>query len=173
VVDRVVLVNGLPGSGKTTLATALATALPAPLIGKDALKEAVADAVPGVATGAIGPVVAELMWTLAAAVSGTAVLESWWFAPRDRSFVEAGLRRCAARTVVEVWCDVPPELARSRYAARHRRGLHEDQRHLVESWPRWAREAEPLGVGRTLRVSTDRPVDPIDVSRQINALAPP
>ena len=42
VVDRLVLVNGLPGAGKTTLATALAGALPATLVSKDAIKEALA-----------------------------------------------------------------------------------------------------------------------------------
>jgi predicted kinase len=43
VVD-LILVNGLPGSGKTTLANGLARQLDAPLIAKDAIKEAVADA---------------------------------------------------------------------------------------------------------------------------------
>jgi predicted kinase len=40
-----VLGNGLPGSGKTTVATGLAAVLEASLISKDAIKEAVAEIV--------------------------------------------------------------------------------------------------------------------------------
>ena len=68
--DRVVLVNGLPGAGKTTLATALAGRLEIPLFAKDAIKEAVADAVPGVVVPGLGPAVMELVWRLAAATPG-------------------------------------------------------------------------------------------------------
>jgi predicted kinase len=53
-VRRLVLVNGVPGAGKTTLATALAGALPATLVSKDAIKEALASAVVGVSSEALG-----------------------------------------------------------------------------------------------------------------------
>lgn len=39
-----IIVNGLPGSGKTTLATQLAAGLSLPLFRKDAIKETLADA---------------------------------------------------------------------------------------------------------------------------------
>jgi predicted kinase len=167
--DHLVLVNGLPGSGKTTLAVELARALPAPLISKDAIKEAVADAVTAAPADSLGPAVAEMMWTLAAAMSGTVLLESWWFKPRDLPFVTAGRRRCGMPLVVELWCDVPPALARDRYAARRRHQIHDDERRLADSWPRWAAAAEPLGIGRTLLVSTDRPVDIANVARRVTA----
>lgn len=69
--DHLVLVNGLPGAGKSTLAADLAPALP-----------------------------------------GLVVVESWWFRPRDLGYVRAGLDRCSATAVVEIWCDVPSALAR-------------------------------------------------------------
>ena len=47
-VDYLVLVNGLPGSGKTTLANQLASAMDVPAICKDVLKEAMAAALPGI-----------------------------------------------------------------------------------------------------------------------------
>lgn len=159
VAERVILVNGLPGSGKTTLAGQLAPALPAPLISKDALKEAMAAAVPGIAPGAVGAAASEAMWELAAATPGTVVLESWWFTPRDAGFVTAGLGRCGGPATVEVWCDVPARLALTRYRGRRRPAVHEDDRKLGEAWPRWLAEAEPLRVGHTLIVDTRRPVD--------------
>lgn len=159
-VDRVVLINGLPGSGKTTLATQLAPVLSASLISKDAIKEAVADAVPAIASEALGWAVGDLIWTLTATMPGTVLLESWWFKPRDRRFVEAGLLRCRLPRVVEIWCDVPPDLAWQRYSTRHRHRIHDDNgRRPAESWPRWASEGQPLDVGAVVRVRTDRPVD--------------
>jgi predicted kinase len=119
-VDRLVLVNGLPGSGKTTLVRGLAPVLSVPLISKDALKEAVADVVPAAASPALGWAVGDLMWTLAVTMPGTVILESWWFTPRDRSFVTAGLLRCQSPSVVEIWCEVPPDLAWQRYSTRRR-----------------------------------------------------
>jgi predicted kinase len=166
VVD-LILVNGLPGSGKTTLTTGLARVLGAPLIAKDAIKEAVADVVAAAPGPALRMAAGETMWTLAAAMSGTVVLESWWFKPRDLGFVEDGLRRCGPASVVEVWCEAPSHVAKSRYAARQRHHIHDDQRQLADAWPRWEVEAEPLSVGPVVHVDTRGPVNLADVADHI------
>ena len=165
--EYVVLVNGLPGAGKTTLAGGLAPALQIPLIAKDAIKEALADAVPGVPTRHLGPAAAQIMWELAAAVTGGVLLESWWFRTRDRDVATEGLRRTGATAAVEVWCEVPAGVALSRYAQRHRHPMHEDTRHARESFPRWAAEAEPLGIADVLTVRTDQDVDLAALARQV------
>ena len=166
-----VLVNGLPGSGKTTLATGLAPVLDAPLISKDAIKEAVAEIVPAVPGHALGVAASEMMWTLAAAMSGRVLLESWWFKPRDLRFVEAGLRRCRPARVVEVWCDVPADVAKSRYADRRRHRIHDDRRRLVDAWPRWAAGAEPLDIAPVVRVDTRGAVDLVGLAGRIATAA--
>ena len=103
----------------------------------------------------------------AEATPGGVVLESWWFRPRDLAFVEADLRRCGSPAAVEIWCDVPAWLARERYQARRRAALYEDDRHLRESWPPWAAEAEPLRVAESIRVKADQPVDVAGVVERI------
>lgn len=169
-VAHLVLLNGLPGSGKSTLGAELARGLGAVMISKDAIKEAVAAAVPGVPTKTLGSAAADMMWDLAAGVPGVALLESWWFKPRDLAFVRKGLQRCGDPTTVEIWCDVPAALARDRYAARRRHSLHDDERRLADSWTAWADKAEPLGVGETIWVRTDRPVDLEGVAAHVTAL---
>lgn len=131
--SRVALVNGLPGSGKTPLAEALAAALAAPLLSKDKVKVALAGAFShqGAATPELGGIAMDTLWALARATAGMVVLESYWFRPRDLTYAEAGLRGLGAARMVEIWCDVPSELARSRYARRARHTLHHDARRLA------------------------------------------
>jgi predicted kinase len=158
VAQRLILINGLPGSGKSTLAGRLAPALRVPLIGKDALKEAMAAAAPGVPPGVLGHLAAQVMWELAAVTPGVVILESWWFRPRDLAFAADGVAHSGASSTVEIWCSVPPELALQRYRSRDRHAVHDDARRVAEDWPRWAAEAQPLGLGPVIVVETDRPV---------------
>jgi predicted kinase len=157
-VDRLVLVNGLPGSGKTTLATELAARLSVPLVSKDSVKELLADAFPAIPVSSFGAIAVDTAWNLVAETPGTVILDSWWFRPLDLPLVKAGLERCCAAMVVEVWCEVPVGVARQRYEARSRHAVHQDGRRSAETWTEWA-GAEPLDVGLTFRVRTDGPVD--------------
>jgi hypothetical protein len=109
----------------------------------------------------------EMMWTLAAAMSGTVVLEAWWFKPRDLRFVVSGLGRCRPASVVEVWCSVPSDVAKDRYSVRQRHPIHDDQRQLADAWPRWEAAAEPLGVGPVVHVDTHGAVDHVDLADRI------
>ena len=158
-VDRLVLVNGLPASGKTTLSSQLAAHLSVPWVSKDSIKELLADAFPTAATSSLGRIAMETAWSLVAETPGTVILESWWFTPRDLDNVRADLERCCVAMVVEIWCEVPVSLARERYVARNRHAVHQDAQRSASCWQDWAARAEPLGVGLTLRVRTDQPVD--------------
>jgi predicted kinase len=101
----------------------------------------------------------DTVWTLAAAVSGMVVVDSWWFHPRDLEQARAGLARTGAKATVEIWCDVPAELARSRYISRKRHVVHADAEKLATEWTGWATTAVPLALGPVIRVDTARPVD--------------
>jgi ribosomal-protein-alanine N-acetyltransferase len=86
----VVLVNGVPGSGRTTLARQLAAELRIPLFSKDVIKESVADE----------------LWALLADSPVGAVVEGRYVRD-DAPVVAEGLRRCGLdpATVPEVWCE--------------------------------------------------------------------
>jgi predicted kinase len=158
-VDRLVLVNGLPASGKTTLSLQLAAHLAVPCVSKDSIMELLGGAFPAAAASSLGRIAMQTAWGLVAAMPGTVILESWWFKHRDLDLVKDDLGNCCASAVVEVWCDVPADLARQRFVRRNRPAPYQDAQRLARNWPDWASRAEPLGVGLTVRVRTDQPVD--------------
>lgn len=173
--ELLILVNGLPGSGKTTLARALGPALHAAVLSKDAIKEAVADAVgpvPGIGL-ALGGAAMETAWSLAAQVPDRVIVESWWFAPRDREFVRGGLDRIAPERAVEVWCEAPVDVVRERYRARERHPIHDDAGRLATDWETWAAQAAPLGLCPAIEVDTSGAVDVEALAETIDSAAEP
>ncbi|MEU4698814.1 AAA family ATPase [Nonomuraea dietziae] len=173
----VVLVNGLPGSGKTTLAGALATDLGLPLFSKDRIKETLADTLgltpPDGLTARqwsqkLGAAAGETLWALLSDASHGAVLESPWLA-HLRPVVAAGLRRAGAHRVHEVWCEVPVHIARTRYESRagSRHPVHDDLQVDDRQWLEWERHAEPLGLGITYLVDTTHGMDAGELASRI------
>lgn len=73
---------------------------------------------------------------------------------------------------IEIWCDVPTSLARSRFSARRRAALFRDDHHLVHSLPEWATHAAPMGITSVLKVSTGALVDTAAVAQQIRSMLP-
>ena len=164
-----ILVNGLPGAGKTTLASRLAPELDAVLVSKDKIKEALADA-PELApelVGSLGAAAMETAWSIAQDVPGSVVVESWWFAPRDRGHLQAALERVRAERVVEVWCDATVHVARRRFSERARHAIHNDAERLATDWDHWAQHAQPLALCPVVTVRTDRDVDVRSLAREI------
>jgi predicted kinase len=163
VTDRVVLINGLPASGKSTLAEQLAAELDWVLISKDALKEAFAGLVwPQVPSARLGGIAIDTMYSLAGAIEGGVVLDSLWLSTRDRPFLESGLTIMGEPHVIEVWCDIPERLARQRYLARmpSRHEMHEAWR------PGFWKDAGPV-TENPIRVDTRSEVDAAALARRI------
>jgi predicted kinase len=159
-----VLVGGWPGSGKTTLARALAPELGLPYLGKDDLKELLWEQF-GAPTSVgdsrrLGEAAVRILLRLARDCPG-AVIDSTWYA-----YTRPLVAQLPGR-IVEVRCLVGLETARSRYAARRRGSGHLDaQRTEAELW---GEPVAPLGVGRLVEVDSEKPLDVAEVVRMIMA----
>jgi predicted kinase len=156
-----VVVSGRPGSGKSTVAAQLASALGLSLLAKDAIKQTLVDVLgaPDVEASRELGRAARLVLTTVAASSTGAVLDSVW-PPGDGA--EAALRTLPGR-VVEVHCDIAPELAVQRYQAR------ESQRGASAQVDAERGEDEQSRAGRA--VAGGWPVLRVDTSVEVDAAA--
>lgn len=161
------LINGLPGSGKTTLADGLARALHGHVVSKDSIKEALAEFTPQPGLASLGAIAMEAVWSLAAVAAGIVLVDSWWYRPRDVTLAASGLARVGAARDLEIWCDVPADIARRRYAHRDRAAFHDDLTRLRADWEMWAANATPLGITPCIRVDTSNPVDMADLAATV------
>ncbi|HEY1640371.1 MAG TPA: AAA family ATPase [Streptosporangiaceae bacterium] len=146
-----IVVSGAPGTGKSTIAAAIAADLRWPVLSLDPIKELLADVL-GLGdedwSDRLGDAAAEIVFRQAASFPA-AVAEGWWRrARRDRAVeVFAG--------AVEVFCRCEPELALSRMRARHGHGRHPIHRDVInpvmlERASELAATVLPLGLGAEL-----------------------
>lgn len=159
VIDFLIVVNGVPGAGKTTLASSLARELAVPLIAKDAIKEALSDAMNvSLPTSQLGAVAAENVWAIARMLSGTVIVESFWAAGRDDSHFRRGFNALGAPRGVEIWCQISLEIARERFLTRDRHVAHADAGRLPE-WEALSSSAAPITGLPVIAVETTTAVD--------------
>lgn len=157
-----IVVTGLPGSGKSTIAIALAERLALPLIAKDRFKEILFDTL-GAADMAwsqrIGAAAIALQYDVMSSVGDAVVDSALW---TDRSEPEL---IALQRPMIQVFCDCPFDLARHRFFARvgnaalRHRGFSEGEM-SEEDYDRFRPLREPLRLHVPLvRLDTSSPLD--------------
>ena len=154
-----IVVSGAPGTGKSTVAAALAADLRWPLLALDTLKEALADVL-GLGgedwSDRVGDAAAEVVFRLAAAFPD-AVAEGWWRGARR----ERAQREFAG--AIEVFCRCDPETAVRRMRDRHGTGRHPIHRDVInpailDRVTGLVATVVPLGLGGPLvEVNTEQP----------------
>ena len=158
-----IVVTGVPASGKTGLATALAEGLRYALVSLDEIKEELAvEAEDTPREWLRYDAEAELLRRLEA-FGGEAVVDIWIAPRRDTARIVELLGPWWDR-LVEVRCQVPAEVAIRRYVALDRGWPHLPADDDTLARIRDAAERpEPLGAPRTVLVDTTRPVEIGDV----------
>lgn len=159
---RLLLVNGSPGAGKTTLAMEISRRLQVPLLAKDTVKEALADALwtgDRESSDRLGGATFPILYSLARVqleLGLSAVIEApfhWrWAGPGLGALVErSAMLLCEA--------DVATSLGRYRTRSQERHPVHFDTGRLAEdSVP--VVVPPPPGTLPLLRVRTDDGYDP-------------
>lgn len=171
-VGVMIVVSGLPASGKSTVGRSLSERLTLPFIDKDVILEALFDSLGSPdqdARNRLSRASDEVLYALAA-TTASAVLVNWWHHDTSPARLNA-----LATPLVEVFCECPVEVAARRFHSRTRHPGHHDPKQTNAEIEARVSEVEPtfsgplrLG-GPLLRVATSRPVDAMELAGRINA----
>ncbi|HEX3930618.1 MAG TPA: AAA family ATPase [Nocardioides sp.] len=161
--NRLVVVTGVPASGKSGLSAALAERLGVPWVSLDEIKEELSVGAEGTPLEWLRLDAEAELGRRLEAFAGEAVVDIWVAPRRDTQRVRDLLVPWWA-DLVEVRCEVPAAVAVERYAQRTRSWPHlppdEDTLSRIRDA---ADHPEALGAPRTLVVDTTRPVEIADV----------
>lgn len=160
----VILVNGIPASGKSTLTRIIANRFGFPVLTLDSLKEPFMAAFAPVdrqLNRQLGCAAYQAIWRIIGqAPQGSVFIIDAWFGFQPRPVLEQGLRDAEVDRVLEVWLAITPDEAVSRYQARLTQRLagHPGAEYLPEL-RRLAEQATPMALGPLLEVDASSKTD--------------
>ncbi len=161
---RMVMVNGVPASGKSSVARALADVTGWPILTLDTIKNPfLATLPPGdrLFNRTLGRAsYAAIFDLIADAPSASSFIVDAWFGFQPREMLEQGLARAGVTDLAEVWCHAPPNIIGARYAARltSRPAGHPGADYVPELIE-LAANASPSGLAPHLDVDTTKPLN--------------
>ena len=161
---RAVLVNGIPASGKSRIARALATRTGWPILTLDSIKEPFFDHL-GLGdrefNRKLGRASYQAIWSIVGdAPPGMTFIVDAWFGFQPIEVLEAHLARAQVTQTAEIWCHVPTEVLVQRYRERlpERHPGHPGE-DLIPQLITMSEQAKPLGRGPVFDAETSGPVD--------------
>lgn len=154
---RVVLVNGIPASGKSTLTRALALRFSFPVLTLDSVKEPFMTSFAPVdrqRNRQLGCAAYQAIWKIVGQAPPCCIyIIDAWFGFQPKSVLERGLIAAGVTQTLELWMDISAGEAVKRYQARLSERLpgHPGAEYLPEL-RQLAQQARPMALGPVFRV---------------------
>ncbi|WP_349959827.1 ROK family protein [Rhizobium sp. ZPR3] len=161
---RVVLVNGVPASGKSRLAKALSRRTGWPILSLDGIKNPFLQHIGSVDRDfnrTLGKASYQAIWSfIAEAPAGSTFIIDAWFGFQPRTQLENYINAAQIDHVAELWCKVPGAVAGERYASRLKDRLpgHPGAEYVPELIA-LADRAEPMGCSAVMTVDQTQEPD--------------
>jgi len=160
----VVLVNGVPASGKSSISSLLSEHFSLPYLTIDGIKEPFMnqfDEIDRAFNRRLGCAAYEVIWSIIASAPTQCIfLVDAWFGFQSKEALQRYLDEAGVTHVVEIWNRIPGELASKRYEERlgERRKGHPGAEYLPELL-KLADSAKPMALGPVLEIDQTQPVD--------------
>lgn len=158
----VVLVNGIPASGKSTLTRAMAQQFGFPVLTLDSLKEpfmASFAPVDRLRNRQLGCAAYQAIWKVVGQAPSCCVyLIDAWFGFQPKDVLQQGLQQAGVTRVLELWLSITPDEAVARYQSRltDRMPGHPGAEYLPEL-RKLAETAQPMSLGPVLQLDACDP----------------
>lgn len=157
-----VVIQGAPGSGKTTLVNRLRKDIEWPILGKDDLKELLFDKIPQSDSDFSrlqGAVAFDMLYAFAKrflAQDQSVIIEGAFWKDASRKEIASVVKETGAQ-YLELFCHVDEEIRRERFAERQRHSAHRDA--TVEVAKKVANQNyDRLELGDCIEVDTREPI---------------
>ena len=165
---RVLLVNGIPASGKSRLSHTISQRTGWPILALDTVKNPFLEHIESVDRAfnrTLGKASYQAMFSIIRdAPRGSAFIVDAWFGFQPLSLLEEHIASAGVTDIAEIWCHAPGEVLAERYAARLEDRLpgHPGAEYIPEL-VELAKRAAPTQLGPVLDIDTSRPVADDDV----------
>ncbi|MEF0942218.1 ROK family protein [Rhizobium sp. BR 362] len=170
---NVVLVNGVPASGKSHLAKLLSQRTGWPVLSLDGIKDPFLQHIGGVDrefNRTLGKASYQAIWSaIREAPAGSTFIIDAWFGFQPKTVLEAYIKGAGVDRVAELWCKVPGAVAGDRYGRRLKDRLpgHPGAEYIPELVA-LADRAEPMQCGPSMIVDQTKEPDMDDVTAWIS-----
>lgn len=161
---RLVMVNGVPASGKSGLARAIADRTGFPILSLDTFKNPFLELLENVDrpfNRVLGRASYKAIFsTIKDAAPGSTFIVDAWFGFQPRGVLQDYIALAGVTDVAELWCHAPAEVIGDRYEKRLDARLpgHPGPEYVSELVD-LARRAQPSGLGPVLDIDTTQPTD--------------